>query len=354
MASQSGSEQKYYPLFDYLRIFLAVVVMLWHDGVLDWNQSGNFAVQVFFALSGWLIGGLLIDMSSRELPRFYFNRAMRIWIPYFITLALLVSVSLLKDHLTFKWLEIVFYKASFVYNLFGTQQLAEFVNAMPLQGTGNHFWSVDAEEQFYLVAPFLLVMIRPFGRSPLLWAVLAATAWWCDLYASIVFGVFAAVSARRFGHIHSFTPARVMSFGGVLIFSSALFEGLSYEAWAPLLAICIVMLLAVPGKPLFMGRFLGGMSYPLYLNHWIGVFAANAVLGPFGLKASILRHVLSAVLNLGIAAALYQWVDRRILAVRGDIFTPERGRLAMCLGYGLVSVGVVTGLVLTNIVAPHA
>lgn len=45
-------EQNYYPYFDYLRIVLASVVMLGHDGLISWGPSGTLAVDVFFALSG--------------------------------------------------------------------------------------------------------------------------------------------------------------------------------------------------------------------------------------------------------------------------------------------------------------
>lgn len=38
----------YYPYFDYLRIALAMVVLLHHDHVFEWAHSGNLAVQVFF------------------------------------------------------------------------------------------------------------------------------------------------------------------------------------------------------------------------------------------------------------------------------------------------------------------
>ena len=69
---------------------------------------------------------------------------------------MLVLVALLRDTISAKWLEFVFFKATFVYNLFGPWQLAAFRDYMPLKGTGNHFWSVNAEEQFYLLAPLLL------------------------------------------------------------------------------------------------------------------------------------------------------------------------------------------------------
>ena len=71
---------------------------------------------------GWLIGGILLRTPRRELPRFYFNRALRIWCPYVLALALLLAASALHDPITGKWTEFAFYKASFTYNLFGLQQ----------------------------------------------------------------------------------------------------------------------------------------------------------------------------------------------------------------------------------------
>ena len=73
-------------------------------------------------MSRWLIGGILLRTPRRELPRFYFNRALRIWCPYVLALALLLAASALHDPITGKWTEFAFYKASFTYNLFGLQQ----------------------------------------------------------------------------------------------------------------------------------------------------------------------------------------------------------------------------------------
>src|ERR1700716_2375918 len=156
-------ESKYYPAFDYLRITLAMVVAVGHSGIPMWDAAGNYAVQVFFALSGWLIGGILLRSSPSDFPTFYFNRAARIWIPYFIAIILLIGASLLKEGITSKWLEIFFFGVTFFYNFFGPPQLASSVMAMPLQGTGNHFWSICAEEQFYLLAPFLIAIPGGIG-----------------------------------------------------------------------------------------------------------------------------------------------------------------------------------------------
>src|SRR4051812_6544532 len=106
----------YYPLFDWLRGALAGVVILSHQGLIEWPNAANLAVQVFFALSGWLIGGMLLQMNRADLPRFYFNRVARIWAPYFVALGLLIGVSVLRDYIGLKWAEFVFYKSTFVYN----------------------------------------------------------------------------------------------------------------------------------------------------------------------------------------------------------------------------------------------
>src|SRR5260370_40912284 len=106
----------YYPAFDYLRIVLATVVAVGHSGLSIWEQAGGYSVQVFFALSGWLIGNMLLGDRSDDLPRFYFNRAARIWIPYFVAIVLLMTASLMKERVTELWAKVFFYDLTFVYN----------------------------------------------------------------------------------------------------------------------------------------------------------------------------------------------------------------------------------------------
>jgi hypothetical protein len=90
--------KSYYPSFDYLRFALAVVVVVGHcyqDQL--WLRTGDLAVRIFFALSGWLIGGILLRATRDDLPRFYFNRATRIWIPYFAAIVLLFGLSAIRE-----------------------------------------------------------------------------------------------------------------------------------------------------------------------------------------------------------------------------------------------------------------
>lgn len=337
----------YYPAFDWLRGGLAAIVMLYHDRVIGWSHSASFAVEVFFALSGWLIGGVLLQLSRADLPRFFFNRAVRIWIPYFIALAFLLGASLLRDPVTAKWLEFVVYKITFVYNLFGPPQLAAHSQSMPLAGTGNHFWSVNAEEQFYLLSPLLLVVVaHRGGRHLMTWVLIAVVAWWGHYYASIVFGVLAAVVINRYGPVHRATPGRVVLAVAALLSAIGLAMGFVYELIVPVFAVSIVLLLAYKGERRPFGVLVGGMSYPLYLNHWIGVFLANALLKPFGLKDTGARQALAIVLSVVIAVALYWWIDRRLLARRSQMFTRSRGNIVAALAYGVTAIGLMIGFIM--------
>ena len=352
IATESSGERipamKYYPWFDWLRLALACVVMLSHEGLIQaWPQAGDFAVQIFFALSGWLIGGILLTLPRNELSRFYFNRALRIWCPYFLALALFIAASLLRDPVTLKWREFVFYKVTFVYNLFGPRQLAEHKSEMPLAGTGNHFWSVNAEEQFYLLAPLFLVLVpKRYGRSVITWIIIAGLTWFSHIYASIAFGVLAAVVGDAYGAFHKHYLVRILA-GAVVVGSAIGFiAGVDYDLLAPICAIAVVLLLAINGNQHSVGALAGGMSYPLYLNAWIPVFIVNFVFKRAGLVNPFARHVLVVTLNLALAAFLYWHIDRRLHVTRRRLYTPGRARVVSMVAYGTVAAGVFFALFL--------
>jgi len=342
----TATKKSYYPYFDYLRIVLVSIVMLGHDGLIAWSYSGKLAVDVFFALSGWLIGGILIRTDTKDLPRFYFNRALRIWVPYYIAFTLILIASLLKDPINFKWLEFISYKLTWVYNIFGPPQLQACRDFMPLDGTGNHFWSVNAEEQFYLLAPLLLVIFAKHGRQLVTWFLIVVSLWFMGIYAPISFGVLAALANSKYPGFHTKKISKIIQ-SLILIGSTiGLAVTTDYKLYSPPFAICVVLLLAIKGEKSFMGNFLGGMSYPLYLNHWIGVFFFNLILDPFGLRDSGLRHFLSVLMNYGIAAVLYWYVERRVLAMREKIYTIKKGIVFTKMAYFSINIGLIFGIIL--------
>jgi peptidoglycan/LPS O-acetylase OafA/YrhL len=332
----------YQPLFDYLRFVLAAVVMMYHGGILTWHQSGNLAVQIFFALSGWLIGNILLTTPFHRLPDFYFNRALRIWGPYYVALGLLVAVSLLKDPVTPRWLEFVIQKATFTYNLFGPQQIQTHLQDMPLKGTGNHFWSVNAEEQFYLFAPLVLCIHRvELTHRLAAWLLLTVLAFKTHTYPAIFLGVLMAfvnqLWPEQIHHIRTKSISVAVIAGSI---AALMVTDSLYGSVAPWFAMAAVMLLCRTGVQTPWGKILGGISYPLYLNHWIGVFAANALMSPFGWKGTVASQVLAMVLGLLIATVLYLAIDKPLLSRREQLRARINARIVVLIAYGLPVVGI--------------
>ncbi len=336
----------YYPRFDWLRGLLAVVVVLQHADLVPWHNSGPFAVHVFFVLSGWLIGGILLDLAPKDLPRFFYNRTLRIWGPYFFALALVLGVGLLRDVITPKWLEIVAYKATMVYNVFGTRQLAEHVAQMPLHGSSSHFWSVNAEEQFYLITPLLLVLLRwrGLGRSPWLWAAITAfmVATGTE-YGGLSMGVLARIVLRD-NEFHLTPTGRAMSVALLAASVPFLANDPTYIRSAPVAGLMIVLLLSRRGASTPLGTVVGGMSYSLYLNHWIGIYVANFIGKKWAALSGPLPWFLAAVaLPVALAVAHYLVIDRTIHDYRGRYYTPGRGRVATVVAYSLMAAGLTYG-----------
>jgi peptidoglycan/LPS O-acetylase OafA/YrhL len=249
-----------FPLFDWLRFALASAVALTHEGVIPWDTAANLAVQIFFALSGWLIGGILLRTDVQHLPRFYFNRATRIWIPYLFAVAALYLLAALREPVTASTFRYLAYDLTFTHNWFVT---AALMPSMPLQGTGAHFWSIAVEEQFYLAAP-LLILLTPFGRSVLAWAAIAAfVALAHSWFGSISFGVLAAVARRRFGDWQQTRAGAIIVAAGTAATAATVLALPSYyNLLCPLLAIGVVLLTSWPAAKL-------AVSWAAYPTHSI-------------------------------------------------------------------------------------
>ena len=129
----------------------------------------GYGVDVFFAISGYLIGTLLLKEKSANgtisLGRFYTRRVFRILPPILVYLAAIYTLH------RFNVLPIL--TTSEIIAVLG------FVRNYAAGGwyTG-HFWSLAIEEQFYLVIPCLLSMLR--------WRVALTVATTIAILSSIV------------------------------------------------------------------------------------------------------------------------------------------------------------------------
>ncbi|WP_205471923.1 acyltransferase [Nocardioides sp. SYSU D00038] len=316
---------------DLLRGLAIGLVLLRHALPAPFAGAGVVGVVMFFALSGWLITGLLVEERVRtgriDLRRFYARRARRL-VPALVALvAGVVVVTLLLDPLGDRGElgRTVLFALTWTGNLpFGHASDATF-----------HLWTLATEEQFYLVWPALLLLLGPRRGLAVAAAAttlaLVATVVWSrgtpDVAYSLptswalcfVIGGAARVHRDRLAGLAlpAWTPA--VAVAGLAVLSVVPLRGhaLTYLAGGPAIAsLTAVLLLSwhtwteVTGPALRALVWLGTVSYGGYLwNYpltlWLRPHLPEAVAG-----------VLAVGLTLAAAAASRRWVERPFEARR--------------------------------------
>lgn len=119
----------------------------WQRLFLSLMSSGQFGVNLFFILSGFLITGILLDSRSRHdfYKRFYFRRALRILPAYYATLLILVLFGLMSRG--FLYMSLLY--SSNLSLLFGIAM------SYPV------LWSLAVEEHFYFLWPAAVRNLSP-------------------------------------------------------------------------------------------------------------------------------------------------------------------------------------------------
>ncbi|HMI18575.1 MAG TPA: acyltransferase [Sphingomonas sp.] len=333
-----------YPGLDWLRFALASTVALAHEGVpFPGPISAGLAVDIFLALSGWLIGGILIATPVAGLPRFFFNRATRIWIPYAVAILLVYGLAVAKEGAGLNWLKYLFYDVTFTHYTFTTFPRA--LMEMPLGGTGNHFWSLSIEEQFYLLAPIVMLTL-PFGKKLWLWLVLSALLVGFEVRAApIALGVAAAITQRDYGAWQAKRVAHWLLVALTAILLAAMWR---YDVTPlhALFSIGVVLSLAFIGPRARIGLFFGAISYPLYLNHWIGAFAMHVVAKVTGPLPAVIAVAIAYGGAVLVGIASWFFVDRLVMKRRAGWYSPARGRALGGIAYALVGIGLIGGTVI--------
>lgn len=353
------------PGLDLLRAWAIAWVMLFHSYVVGglgehWAWFGNdgwIGVDLFFVLSGYLIGYPLLASQARGEPlawrAFYRRRALRILPAFLAVLAVYVAWPALREA---PGLAPAWQFLSFTLNL-----LIDYEHDKAF----SHAWSLCVEEHFYLLFPWLAWWLarRPslgralaVGLAVVLLGMAARGYVWLHAMAPVrevpgpafglrfVEGIYyptwarldgllagVALAALRVGRPLAWAwlqrHAGAVLAAGLGLFALALWlfrerlgfwpSVVGYPLLSLALALCVGAATALPARWAVPGAgWLARVSYSLYLSHKLALHAvATYAVAPWQLHG-LAAFALYAVGVLAVGAALYYAVERPFLRWR--------------------------------------
>ncbi len=345
---------RHLPALDGLRAVAVGGVILFHWGLLPF-AIGSLGVSLFFVISGFLITHLLLaeheGAGSVSLGRFYARRALRIFPAYYVFLA--VAFALMTMRGTPPSVRLVW--SSLLY-------VTDYVQAFGFdrRTLASHAWSLAIEEQFYLLWPVALLALLGRRANVLLWlgvAVAVVTAWRTTLYLSghgphiyyafdtradqLMLGCALAVVARRpwWDRVAQALSCRpvfplLSAIGAYLTFQLPFVGSVATVGYALsglFFAALIVQAIMLSGHRAWRWldaapvRYVGRLSYPLYLYHQLALPMMGAQAGEMRWSKQFL---LRGIITLALAMASYHLVETPFLALKGR-FARQKGGTAV-------------------------
>jgi peptidoglycan/LPS O-acetylase OafA/YrhL len=375
----SAAERR--PGLDLLRAIAIAWVLLYHASLFNlvsqdfWIvRFGWMGVDLFFVLSGYLIGGQLMRPHARgETPdyrRFLMRRALRTLPTYWAIVALYFLVPEFRERSN---IQPVWQFLTFTQNL-----TLDF----PLPKAFSQAWSLCVEEQFYLALPLIIALlaVRPSAAKTIgaMLAVLIAgmvlrgTLWLHDVaaqpfdpasyprpdrYMNFIYyptwsrldGLLAGVAAaavemfrwrwRRFVTIwpNLLLAAGVAGVGAAIMFFHVMIAGFLPSIFGfPLLAISMMMLVigASDGRSIIGSIEIPGAAalaagaYSLYLTNKMAFHAVQVAARDWPEAIQSLAPAIGLICALAAGAICYWAVERPFLKLRDRLVVAPRGSAA--------------------------
>jgi peptidoglycan/LPS O-acetylase OafA/YrhL len=319
------------------------------------GRAGWTGVDLFFVLSGFLIGGLLLsEFQARgriDLWRFAIRRMFKIWPGYY----LLVFVALGIDG-PGRW-----ERALQVYlpNFLHLQNYSPYYNRI------DQTWSLAIEEHFYIALPMLMWFLLRFGRktrplAALPWIALAVVLG-CNIARFILLGN-RPFNMRTHG---TATHLRIDSLAfGVLLaycyhFQFPAMARLGRHRWA-LLMVGLALIAPMGLLERLTHPFMSTIGYTmLYVGY--GSILVGAVFTPIGRQGGLAgmlfgSRLARALATIGIYSySIYLWHFGLLRdALQKQLIPqmmPEDGAMKWLVGSGLyVALSFVAGMAMARIV----
>jgi peptidoglycan/LPS O-acetylase OafA/YrhL len=364
-ATAQTGRRFYQPELDGLRFYAFLGVFVCHTLPFDagfyhrfhlpvpwlWGaiaKSGAAGVDLFFALSAFLITSLLLREQQETggilLRDFYIRRILRIWPLYFlmIGLAAVMAHTVPGQHLPWYYVAgYLLFAGNWVHAIFGRPESV----CSPL-------WTVSIEEQFYLMWPLLMKILQRRGMIVAATAtfVLATVsrlsfmlAGWsggfiyygsicrCD---SLALGILIALFVDRLPRLTRVQRLLLLGAGltGWVVSSAWLNEQPGPVDMRMVVGRLIVSLSA--GAILYAALHshswivrgswvvqLGKISYGLYVLHLTGVLIMLKLLHPvWGLQLLTVK-ILGFGMTVVLALASYRWIESPFLRMKDRFAT---------------------------------
>lgn len=325
---------------DGLRAVAVLAVVLYHFG---FPLSGGFVgVDVFFVISGFLIGGILwreYDQTGgvRLLP-FYIRRFRRL-APAFFAMALATTLVGWALLLPFEFRE--FGKSLIAATVYLSNVLffrsAGYFDAASEEKPLLHTWSLAVEEQFYILLPLAILFLARWrwgliGVLVAAWALSLAAcilltphfqtatfylfpfrAW--ELLSGVLLAIWGYETGRRW---RGFAVLSWLGMGLILVAAIFTPAGAYFPGVLALLPVLGTLLLIANGlnrntvNRILCHRhavFFGAISYSLYLWHWPVYTLSSYLRGGY---ANPVEALLWMVLSVALAWASWRFVEQPV------------------------------------------
>ena len=374
------SNKVYFENLNAIRFIAAFLVIICHieelkdffniDRIFDVSQNrliGRVGVVLFFVLSGFLITYLLYKekeiTNTISVRKFYIRRILRIWPLYFFIVLFTFFVVpfvdfLIVDGYDKKLLWSDLFTKLILYVAFLPNLVCAIYGAIPYVAIT---WSIGAEEQFYLIWPWLNKNVS--NKWILMFSIIIGyflvkrytyylpndfrqvfKIFWdmtlidCmaigGIFATLLYQNGILVNIIRKILFKKIVQWVVLILTIYLVYINFKLKDFYCEIYAILFGVLIINFAANPNRIFSMENkilnYLGKVSYGLYIYHYILIIIVLRLCDNFNIMNNFIYYASSIVLTILVASLSYNFFEKRFIDMKvnySDVISGENTKL---------------------------